>query len=296
MVLGDHRQWRSIGVKPQLLHALAGELADRVWRPRLLIIVLRKPFSLPGDGTVQSEKLLRLRVVGLKHVVVERPVDDMGEGVSQGVTLELASLISGLQLEIPLGKAQRDRPIELGAAAHYLRRVTLDRHLGAVLGAVGVRVDVWLVVEVGLDMAGEEASPRVVHSRGGDDTLRACIEHFVALEIAEPSRPAFVLGAKQRPLLEHQDRLACPGKLACDWCTSGATADNDDIKLITDHWRLPQPLYSVLAPSGGSIACAQSQAVVEGVVGVGNVTPRKAQPSPPGFPPYFGWENAPVQV
>src|SRR3954463_9700236 len=128
-----------------------------------------------------------LDVIGLKVVVTEWPVDDMRKRIPARITLKLAPCIGRLQPEIALGEAQRNRSIKLGSTAHDLGRVALDRDLRAVPWAIHVGEYMGLVVQIWLDVAGEEAGSRVDHPGGGDDPLRARVEHLVALEVAEPA-------------------------------------------------------------------------------------------------------------
>ena len=69
MILGDHRKGGTIGLKTQLLHALPSQLADRVRRAWLLIAVLRELLRLTLYGSVESDQMFRLYVIGLKVVV-----------------------------------------------------------------------------------------------------------------------------------------------------------------------------------------------------------------------------------
>ena len=106
MVLRDHSLRRPVRIHAKRDHADARVLADRIGVERLLIVLVARALDLVLARAVDADELLRLRVVGLKIVIGNRPVARFALDVAAGVVPQIgASLVKGLETKIERAKS-----------------------------------------------------------------------------------------------------------------------------------------------------------------------------------------------
>jgi hypothetical protein len=237
MVLGDDRQGRPVAGHSQGIHAPLDVLADWVGGQWRLILIGAERLVLLGACPVYADHCLGGRIVGFKLVIGQRPIARLTPYVILRIVPQAGpSLIEGVQTKVERGEAQRDATVELGATPDHLRGVALD---GGPVPPVGAEVDVWLVVDIGLDMTGKVGDAPVGDPGHANTLLRAGREELISLEVAQPSG-RLVLRQEERPLVEEQDRFPRSDQCMGDGGPTGAAADDDRVKLRADHRLQPR--------------------------------------------------------